>query len=76
MVLAKRNLYHCVCDIKILCWMVYICLVLSCNIIFVGLFLTQGFKFLNFMFAVYYLITGSAAQYLGMPQHLHENFNF
>ena len=39
-------------------------------------FLPQGFKFLHFTFTVYYLITSSAAQYLGMLQDLNENFNF
>jgi hypothetical protein len=42
-----------------------------------AVFLPQGFKFLNFTFTVSnYLITSSAAEYLGMPQHLHGNFNF
>jgi hypothetical protein len=38
-------------------------------------FLPQGFKFLKFMFIVYYLTTTFAAQYLGVPQHLHVNFS-
>ena len=56
------------CDIKMLCWMSNTCLS--------EVFLLQGFKFLNFTFTVYYLITSSAAQCLGAPQHLHEHFNF
>lgn len=43
------------CDIKILCWMAYICLGLSCNIIFVGCIFITGLYI--FKFNVYSILS-------------------